>query len=259
MFGNSAPTHALNAKAYPQAAAHAWTIRTRPPTRVLSPRASPLYYTGDQSQNTRSRARICPTGRAKDNGDASALVDVSDELNCDECAFTSSYNSGGMSAAESGLNPATVAGSTPRPAMRVSTPTRRNWGQRYTRSALTAPTRRSASACRPSMSGMHNKESMGGNFGTFMRAMRIMDKDTYWLDTRMTAGQHMPARQCHTGRLQADHPVEVAPRNGTGPRPQRGGGRFCVPVTPWISGPMAVLRPVRRPGQWTDRCNCRQR
>ncbi|MFB7534367.1 hypothetical protein ACFC0C_40435 [Streptomyces sp. NPDC056178] len=41
---------------------------------------------------------------------------------------------------------------------------------------------------RSSMSGMHNKESMGGNFGTFMRAMRIMDKDAYWLDTRMTSG-----------------------------------------------------------------------
>ncbi|MFB7191408.1 hypothetical protein ACFC0C_40430 [Streptomyces sp. NPDC056178] len=61
---------------------------------------APLYYMGDESQNTRSRARICPTGWAKDNGDASALVDVSDELNCDEFAFASSYNSGGMSAAE---------------------------------------------------------------------------------------------------------------------------------------------------------------
>ncbi|MER5359520.1 hypothetical protein [Streptomyces sp. NPDC002785] len=60
-------------------------IQTYTPTHAgsLSER-KPLYYMCDESQNTSSRARICPTGWAKDNGDASALVDVSDELNCDE-------------------------------------------------------------------------------------------------------------------------------------------------------------------------------
>ncbi|MER7540985.1 hypothetical protein ABTX77_40470 [Streptomyces sp. NPDC097704] len=35
---------------------------------------------------------------------------------------------------------------------------------------------------------MHNQESMGNRFATFMRDMRIMDKDAYWLDTRMNDG-----------------------------------------------------------------------
>ncbi|MFF0067177.1 hypothetical protein ACFYRC_37915 [Streptomyces sp. NPDC005279] len=190
VFVNSAPTYALNAKAYPQAAAHAWMIQTYTPTHAGSLSArKPLYYMGDESQNTRSRARICPTGWAKDNGDASALVDVSDELNCDEFAFASSYNSGGMSAAEGGLNPAVLPGST--------TPTGNACIGTYAKKLGTAvhlfsingtdPTFKEVCG-RSSMSGMHNKESMGGNFGTFMRAMRIMDKDAYWLDTRMTAG-----------------------------------------------------------------------
>ncbi|GAA3112510.1 hypothetical protein ACFQ0X_43305 [Streptomyces rectiviolaceus] len=39
---------------------------------------------------------------------------------------------------------------------------------------------------RSSISGIHNQESMGANFSSFMKGMRIMDKDAYWLDTRMT-------------------------------------------------------------------------
>lgn len=42
---------------------------------------------GDSAQNTRSRGRLCPTGWAAQNGDASALVDAADTLNCDEFAF----------------------------------------------------------------------------------------------------------------------------------------------------------------------------
>ncbi len=40
---------------------------------------------------------------------------------------------------------------------------------------------------RSAMSGIHNQESMGNRFATFMREMRIMDKDAYFVDTRMTA------------------------------------------------------------------------
>ncbi|GDY68764.1 hypothetical protein SAV14893_081570 [Streptomyces avermitilis] len=46
----------------------------------------PLYYMGDSAQNSRSRNRICSTGWAAENGDASALVDAADTLNCDEFA-----------------------------------------------------------------------------------------------------------------------------------------------------------------------------
>ncbi|MZD04876.1 hypothetical protein GTW43_07230 [Streptomyces sp. SID5785] len=44
------------------------------------------------------------------HGDASALVDATGELNCDEFAFASSYNSGGMASSELGLNPALLRG-----------------------------------------------------------------------------------------------------------------------------------------------------
>ncbi|MEU2075187.1 hypothetical protein [Streptomyces sp. NPDC013489] len=77
-------------------------------------------------------------------------------LNCDEFAFASSYNSGGMSSTEGGMNPALLPGG--------STPT--------------------GAAC----IGRGNQESMGNHFATFMRDMRIMDKDAYWLDTRMNVG-----------------------------------------------------------------------
>ncbi|CAM5565368.1 hypothetical protein GCM10010256_73280 [Streptomyces coeruleorubidus] len=78
---------------------------------------------GGSAQNTRSRNRVCSTGWAAANGDASALVDAADALNCDEFAFASSYNSGGMSSAEGGLNPpCSRAGARPR-VRRVLAPT----------------------------------------------------------------------------------------------------------------------------------------
>ncbi|WP_328876827.1 hypothetical protein [Streptomyces sp. NBC_00299] len=155
VFVNHAPTYIFNAKAFPQAAAHAWLIQKATPKHPGSMAdQKPLYYMGDSAQNSRNRNRICPTGWAAANGDASALVDAADALNCDEFAFASSYNSGGMSSAEGGLNPALLPGGT--------TPT--------------------------GAAGMHNQESMGNHFATFMRDMRIMDKDAYWLDTRMDDG-----------------------------------------------------------------------
>ncbi|MET7719172.1 hypothetical protein ABZS89_43980, partial [Streptomyces sp. NPDC005407] len=39
---------------------------------------------------------------------------------------------------------------------------------------------------RSAISGIHNQQSVGGRFSTFLKDMRITDKDAYWLDTRMT-------------------------------------------------------------------------
>ncbi|MGW6456851.1 hypothetical protein ACWF94_13165 [Streptomyces sp. NPDC055078] len=113
VFVNSAPTYAFNAKRYPQAAAHAWLIQTKLPNQAGSyTQEKPLYYMGDEAQNKRSRDRICPTGWAAANGDASALDDARDELNCDEFAFASTYNRGGMKNAEGGMNEAVPTDST---------------------------------------------------------------------------------------------------------------------------------------------------
>jgi len=113
VFVNHAPTYIINAKAFPQAAAHAWLIQKATPKHLGSmDDQKPLYYMGDSAQNSRNRNRICPTGWAAANGDASALVDAADALNCDEFAFASFYNSGGMSSAEGGLSPALLPGGT---------------------------------------------------------------------------------------------------------------------------------------------------
>ncbi|MFF4013754.1 hypothetical protein [Streptomyces sp. NPDC001843] len=190
VFVNSAPTYAFNAKAFPQAAAHAWLIQTYTPKHPGSLSAlKPLYYMGDEAQNSRSRNRICPTGWAKENGDASALVDAADALNCDEFAFASSYNSGGMSTAEGGLNPALLpGGTTPTGAACIGTYAKKLGSAVHLFSLNgTDPTFKEVCG-RSAISGMHNQESMGNHFASFMREMRIMDKDAYWLDTRMTPG-----------------------------------------------------------------------
>ncbi|MCX5083992.1 hypothetical protein ACFC18_40195 [Streptomyces sp. NPDC056121] len=190
VFVNSAPTFELNSKAFPQATAHAWLIQTYNPTHPGSEaERKPLYYMGDESQNGRSRDRICPTGWAKDHGDASALVDATDELNCDEFAFASSYNSGGMTAAEGGLNPALLPGKpTPTGDACLSTYAKK-LGAAVHLLSLDGTDPTFTEVCgRSAISGMHNQQSMGGHFGKFMKDMRIMDKDAYWLDTRMTPG-----------------------------------------------------------------------
>ncbi|MFD5074411.1 hypothetical protein [Streptomyces sp. NPDC058371] len=190
VFVNSAPTYVFNAKAFPQAAAHGWLIQQSTPNHPGSESAQkPLYYMGDSAQNTRSRGRICPTGWAAENGDASALVDASDTLNCDEFAFASSYNSGGMSSAEGGLNPALKTGSTtPTGAACIGTYAKKLGSAVHLFSLNgTDPTFKEVCG-RSAISGMHNQESMGNHFATFMRDMRIMDKDAYWLDTRMSPG-----------------------------------------------------------------------
>lgn len=193
VFVNWAPSYVFNAKSYPQAAAHAWLVQEKlknQPGRY----DKPLYYMGDAAQNKKNRARMCPTGWAAENGDPSALDDANDELNCDEFAFASSYNSGGMKKSEGGLNEAVPAGST------TGTPNGKACLQTFAKKQGTKIHLYNVDfgggwdnvphfneVCgRSAISGVHNQESMGSNFASFMKQMRIMDRDAYWLDTRMT-------------------------------------------------------------------------
>jgi hypothetical protein len=190
VFVNHPPTYSFNGKAFPQAAAHGWLIQKSAPKHPGSMQDQKLlYYMGDSAQNSRSRNRICPTGWAADNGDASALVDASDALNCDGFAFASSYNRGGMSSAEGGLNPALLpGGTTPTGAACIGTYAKKQ-GSTVHLFTLDGTDPTFTEVCgRSAISGMHNQESMGNNFATFMRDMRIMDKDACWLDTRMDDG-----------------------------------------------------------------------
>ncbi|WP_328665522.1 hypothetical protein OG905_00910 [Streptomyces sp. NBC_00322] len=191
VFVNSAPTYVFNAKRYPQAAAHAWLIQTVLPNHAGSEaQDKPLYYMGDSAQNTRNRDRICPDRWAAENGDASALDDATDKLNCDEFAFASSYNSGGMKKSEGGLNEAVPTGSTtgiPNGSACVQSFAKKHGTKVHLYNIDNGKVPTFNEVCgRSSISGIHNQESMGGNFTSFMKQMRIMDKDAYWLNTRMT-------------------------------------------------------------------------
>lgn len=190
VFVNSAPTYIFNAAKFPQAAAHAWLIQTKVPNHPGSEDYDkPLYYMGDSAQNNKNRRRMCPTGWAKENGDESALDGASDELNCDEFAFASTYNSGGMKESEGGLNEAVPPDST------TGVPNGKACVQTFAKkhdSAVhlynidgTVPTWHEVCG-RSAISGVHNQQSMGARFSAFMQDMRIMDKDPYWLDTRMS-------------------------------------------------------------------------
>ncbi|MGW7385963.1 hypothetical protein [Streptomyces sp. NPDC054794] len=184
VFDNSAPTYVFNAKRYPQAAAHPWLIQTVLPNHADSePQDKPLYYMGDSAQNTRNRDRICPSNWAAENGDASALDDATDKLNCDEFAFASSYNSGGMRKSGGGLNEAVPTGSTtgiPNGSACVQSFARKHGTKVHLYNIDNGKMPTFYEVCgRSSISGMHNHESMGGNFNNFMKRMRIMDKDAH--------------------------------------------------------------------------------
>ncbi|MCS0636671.1 hypothetical protein NX801_13585 [Streptomyces sp. LP05-1] len=103
--------------------------------------------------------------------DASALVDAADALHCDEFAFGTSYNSGGVSSAEGGLNPALLPG-----------------GTTLTGAACIGTYAKKLGSMVHLFSLNGTGESIGDHFATFMRDMRIMDKDPYWLDTWMDDG-----------------------------------------------------------------------
>ncbi|WP_405889199.1 hypothetical protein OG427_00155 [Streptomyces sp. NBC_00133] len=191
VFVNSAPTYVFNAKKHPQAAAHAWLIQTMLPNHAGSESyGKPLYYMGNSDQNTTNRGRICPKRWAAASGDASALDDANDALNCDEFAFASSYNSGGMKKSEGGLNEAVPTGSTtgdPDGSACVQSFAKKHETKIHLYNIDNGKVPTFNEVCgRSSISGNQNQQSMGGNFNNFMKQMRIIDKDAYWLNTRMT-------------------------------------------------------------------------
>ncbi|MGW0419784.1 golvesin C-terminal-like domain-containing protein [Streptomyces sp. NPDC003015] len=187
VFSNYAPTYTFNGAKYPQAAAHAWLIQTFSPKHPGSKATGqPLYYLSDTSQRNKNRGRMCPTSWAADNGDLSALDGADDSiLNCDEFAFGASYNSGGMSTGEGGLNPAIPDDST------TGVPNGRACIQTYAIKVngtmhlynLNGTVPSWTEVCgRSAISDTDNQQSMSP-FGGFITKMRLMGKDAYWLDT----------------------------------------------------------------------------
>ncbi|WP_406263083.1 hypothetical protein OHT93_00490 [Streptomyces sp. NBC_00191] len=134
---------------------------------------------------------ICPDRWAAENGDASALDDATDKLNCDEFGFASSCNSGGMKKSEGGLNESVPTGSTtgiPDRSARVQSFAKKHGTKVHLYNIDNGKVPTFHEVCgRSSISGIHNPGVDGRELHQLHEAdARIMDKDAYWLNTRMT-------------------------------------------------------------------------
>ncbi|TDC74854.1 hypothetical protein [Actinomadura sp. 7K507] len=192
VFSEYTPTWTFNSRKTPAAVAHAWLIKTMLPNHPGSKtHNSPMYYLPPVNRADNpgrdpdaNRAVICPGGWARDHGhpDTTSLTEISsnDVPSCDEFAFASSYNSGGMPAANGGLNPVSSGDQ-----CLQTYATRKTQGEwhLYSDEREQAPT--FTELCgRSSMSNWMNGTSMGGAFSSgFSRKYRLMDHDPYWVST----------------------------------------------------------------------------
>ncbi|MCD9195189.1 hypothetical protein [Streptomyces albireticuli] len=183
-FKNVAPGYTFNAAKYPQAAAHTWLLQEKlPNTMGVKTRDTPLYYLpgGTRADGKKNRDAICDVASwAKGNGDLSAMDGAGDKPNCDEFAFNTTYNSGGMPKSEGGLNEVSSGSQC------VQTFTKKADDRAVHLYDIDghAPTWREVCG-RSAISGKRNSGSMAGLSG-FVRNMRLLDKDPYWLETGMT-------------------------------------------------------------------------
>ncbi|MEU1006793.1 hypothetical protein [Streptomyces sp. NPDC005890] len=183
VFVNVAPTYTFNAAKYPQAAAHAWLLQEKLPNRMgVRTGDTPLYYLpgGTRADGKNNRDVICDEKDwANKYGDAGAMDGATDKPNCDEFAFNSTYNSGGMPKAEGGLNPVDSGSQC------VQTFTKKTDGAVHLYNIDgKVPTWKEVCG-RSAISGRHNSGSMAA-FSGFAKNMRLMDKDPYWLETSMS-------------------------------------------------------------------------
>ncbi|MGQ4511665.1 hypothetical protein [Streptomyces sp. DW26H14] len=180
VFHNYVPTYTFNAAKYPQASSHAWLIQHKLANHPGSKTDSkPLYFLAD-SDISGNRTVICPTGWAAANGDTSALNGTTDKLNCDEFAFNSTYNSGGMPSLAGGLNPVASGDAC------VQTFGSKQDGTVHLFSIDGhAPTWKEVCG-RSAISGSDNSGSMAG-FAAFNTNQRLLDRDPYWLNPNVSA------------------------------------------------------------------------
>ncbi|WP_275466774.1 hypothetical protein [Streptomyces noursei] len=97
----------MNFAKTPAAVAHAWLIQSKLPNHPGSRAAGkPIkFLPASVRDSDLNRKVICPDGWAKSYGNPDATpIDTSDTLSCDEFAYASSCNSGGMPASLDGMN-----------------------------------------------------------------------------------------------------------------------------------------------------------
>lgn len=189
------PTWVMNFDKTPAAVAHAWLIQSKLPNHPGSEaHKKPMFYLPGASKNAsgrdpkKNRDVLCPansdgTSWASQHGhpDTTVVPDISasDKPSCDEFAYASSYNSGGMPANLGGKNEVT---SGDKCVQTYATRVRQGEWHLYDDERKAAPTW--SEVCgRSSMSGWINSTSMGGAFSSgFSTKYRLLDQDSYWVD-----------------------------------------------------------------------------
>ncbi|CAM5543654.1 hypothetical protein [Streptomyces californicus] len=194
-FHKYIPTWVMNFDKTPAAVAHAWLIQSKLPNHPGSKAHNkPMFFLPDAAKNApgrdpnKNRDVICPknsdgTSWASKNGnpDATAVPEISagDKVSCDEFAYASSYNSGGMPGGViGGLNPV-VSGD--KCVQTYATRVKQGEWHLYDDERKAAPTWNEVCG-RSAMSSWINSTSMGGAFSSgFSGKYRLLDKDPYWV------------------------------------------------------------------------------
>jgi hypothetical protein len=183
------PTWVMNFAKTPPAVAHAWLIQAKLPNHPGSEAANkPLFYLPAASKNAPgrdpddNRKVICPDGWAATYGnpDATTVPEISsgDKASCDEFAYASSYNSGGMPAGMGGMNEVDTGNDC---VQTYATRVKQGEWHLYDDIREAAPTWKEVCG-RSAMSGWINSTSMGGAFSSgFSTKYRMLDKDPYWV------------------------------------------------------------------------------
>jgi hypothetical protein len=184
VFAEYNPTWVMNFAKTPGAVAHAWLIQSKLPNHPGSKaHDQPMVYfpaSADPDGHTPddNRKVICPDGWASKKGNPDATpLDANDKLSCDEFAYASSYNSGGMPAVEGGFNP--VASGNECVQTHVTKLSSGAWRLRDDW-RTSAPTWQEVCG-RSAMSNWVNTQSMQPFPSTFSTPNRLLDQDEYWV------------------------------------------------------------------------------
>ncbi|ROP44224.1 hypothetical protein EDD94_8012 [Streptomyces sp. PanSC9] len=189
-FYKYVPTWVMNFTKTPPAVAHAWLIQSKLPNHPGSRAANnPMFFLPAKDKNAPgrdpddNRKVICPDGWAATYGnpDATTVPEISagDKASCDEFAYASSYNSGGMPSGIGGLNEVDTGNDC---VQTYATRVKQGEWHLYDDIRGAAPTWKEFCG-RSAMSGWINSTSMGGAFSSgFSGKYRLLDKDPYWVD-----------------------------------------------------------------------------
>ncbi|MEU5403578.1 hypothetical protein ABZ348_30295 [Streptomyces sp. NPDC005963] len=190
------PTWVMNFDKTPAAVAHAWLIQAKLPNHPGSQTHNkPMFFLPEAAKNApgrdpnKNRDVICPknpdgSSWASKHGNPAATpvpeISAGDKVSCDEFAYASSYNSGGMPGGViGGMNPVTSGDQC---VQTYATRVKQGEWHLYDDERQAAPKWNEVCG-RSAMSSWINSTSMGGAFSAgFSGKYRLLDKDPYWVN-----------------------------------------------------------------------------